>query len=338
MQREEVRTDLPEEDVPSEEFETRLPARTAFGRWFFFDAHRGTIVALLLFGVFVSFLGLGRAGAVTFRNQTTVTLLLSVLIGGNFTLITIVITINQLVLSREFGKPHSLRERDEGIAEFRRKVQHRTDGRTNPIDPFEFVRSILATIRERARTVRRASAEVTDPELQSDVEDYVEAVTGETETLDTVLANSKFGSFRPLVSMLFYRSAWQIHSTNRIQYEHLDSLPDFALDALDDLEDLLRTFNVARQYLQTIYLQDQLAKLSRFLLYVGVPSLLATGLAMLVYTRGTGVTVAADALPIVISVAATLAFTPLAILLAYVIRVSTIVSRMPFINPFITDG
>lgn len=34
---------------------------------------------------------------------------------GNLTLVPITITINQLVLSREFGKPHDLRERDEGV-------------------------------------------------------------------------------------------------------------------------------------------------------------------------------------------------------------------------------
>ncbi|MFC4550237.1 MULTISPECIES: hypothetical protein [Halorussus] len=335
MQKEEgARDDLPEEDVPRDRFETRLPARTAFGRWFFFEANRGVITAIVLLGVLVSFLGAGSTGLVTFRNEDSVVLLLSVLIGGNFTLI----TINQLVLSREFGKPHVLRERNEGIAEFRRDVQRLAGVRNNPIDPFEFVRTILAAIDERARVIESVGVEATDPRLREDAREYAEAVTEDVAMVDTVLAEEKFGTFRPLVTMLYYRTAWQLHGAKRIQYEHGGALPDRAAAAVDDLGDLLQTYNVAREYLQTVYLQDQLAKLSRFLLYVGVPTLLAIGLVMLVYTRGGGVTVPPDALPMVISVTATLAFAPLTIVLAYVIRVPTIVSRMPMLNPFITDG
>ena len=85
-------------------------------------------------------------------------------------------------------------------------------------------------------------------------------------------------------------------------------------------------------------MQKELAELSRLLLYVGIPSLVATSSVMLVYTVGPGVTIGAGEMTIFFGAVSAAAFVPIALLLSYVIRVSTIVSRMPLLSPFVTDG
>lgn len=138
--------------------------------------------------------------------------------------------------------------------------------------------------------------------------------------------------------MQFYRIAWQIHMTERIRSQYGDALSASAAELLDDIEELLRAFNLARQYIQTLYMQKELAELSRLLLYFGIPSLLLIGFTMLLYTPGRGTTLGVWHFEVVFSIAGSVAFLPLLILFAYVIRVSTIVSRMPLISPFINDG
>ena len=85
-------------------------------------------------------------------------------------------------------------------------------------------------------------------------------------------------------------------------------------------------------------MQKELAELSRLLLYFGIPSLLFAGFTMLLYTPGRGTTLGVRYFNVVFSTAGTLAFLPLSIMFVYVIRISTIMSRMPLLSPFINDG
>ena len=331
-------TDLPQEDVPDDEYEFELPAETSVGRWLVFDANRLTLASLVVAAIFAWFLALGLSGVLVVVNEYTATLLMSVLIGGNFTLISIVITINQLVLSREFGKPHTLRERDEGIREFRHELESMTGVVIGPSDPLELLRRVVQTIGDRSNSLHETAESTDDRRLQAEVERYHESVTEETERVDSTFAETEFGDWDVLVSMLFYRSAWQLNATRRIRAQYVQSLPDSGVGTLDDLEELLHGFNIARQYIQTLYMQKELAELSRLLLYVGVPALVVVGSTMLVYAVGPGVTVGTDGLVVLYSAVAATAFAPIALLLAYVVRVSTIVSRMPLLSPFVTDG
>jgi hypothetical protein len=337
-------TSLPPKDVPEGEFERSLPTTSPFQRWLLFEANRWLVALPLLFAIFFTFFALGRSGLLDYHYESTATLLLSVLIGGNFTLVAIVVTINQLVLSREFGKPHTLRERNQGILQFRGDVEEIIGTDVAPEDPLEFLREIVGALADRGERLRRLADdaapldEAGGARVEDDVDAYADAIRESTDELDDVLRQSEFGNFDVLVAMLFYRIAWQIHANRRISARHADVLPDAAAGVLDDIEQLLLHFNVGRQYVQTLYMQKELAELSRLLLYFGVPSLIVMSFAMLVYSEGPAITIGARNLTLAISVAAASGFVPLAILLSYMIRISTIVSRMPLLNPFISDG
>lgn len=320
------------------DYERQLPAGSSLKRWVLFDGHRGVVATAVLAVLFVGFLATWATGYVAFRREGPATLLLSVFIAGNFTLVTIVIAINQLVLSREFGKPHSLRERDEGIRQLRRDVEAATGGGVAPAEPLAFVRTIVGTIHDHAVEIRDRATEIDDPELGETTVEYAETVATEADRLDAVLSEAQFASFPGLSAMLFFPSAWAVHVARQLRTELVDSSLDFDHGQFDTLEDVLRLFNVTRQYTKTLYMQEEVARLSRQLLYVGIVALVAPALVMLVYGDAAGTTVESAALPPVFLLATLASFAPLALLVAYVVRVSTVVSHMPLVGSFITDG
>lgn len=331
-------THLPSDDVPTDAFERRLPAENPYQRWLFFDANRWLVVAPIMVLVLAVHVALAWANVLDYRDTSTVTLLMSAYIAGNFTLVTIVITVNQLVLSREFGKPHTLRARNEGIQEFRNDVEDAAGRSVSPADPEGFLRVIALALRDHGDRLRELAPGVRDPELADEFETYTSAVREEAERLIADLDDVEFGDFDILISLLFYRIAWQLQSTRRFRDAHGESLPKAAVELLDDTQTLLRLLNIARQYLQTLYMQRELARLSRLLLYVGLPALLVSTVTMLVYPANPGQLDRPALLQALVVVASSVAYAPLAILLAFVVRISTIVSRMAVLSPFISNG
>ena len=327
-----------EQAVDLPDYERQLPANSSLKRWLLFDGHRGAVAAAVLAVLFAAFLAAWAGGQVAFRREGPATLLLSVFIAGNFTLVTIVIAINQLVLSREFGKPHTLRERDEGVRQLRRDVEAVIDENTAPAEPMAFIQTVVRTINDQAVEAREQATDIDDSQLRETAVEYAETVATESERLDAVLSESRFGAFPGLSAMLFFPSAWAVHGARQLRVELVASEPGTDHAAFDALEEVLRLYNVTRQYTKTLYMQEEVARLSRQLLYVGVIALVVPALVMLVYGEATGTTVEAATLPPVFLTASLASFAPLALLIAYVIRVSTVVSHMPLVGPFITDG
>ncbi|MDN4015282.1 hypothetical protein QX233_22800, partial [Chryseobacterium gambrini] len=79
----------------------------------------GALVATAFFLIF----GLGRLGIVGVSSRSTMCSLFSGVITGLFTLTSVVLTINQLILSRVIGSRNELAEQMEGTVEFRRRVE-----------------------------------------------------------------------------------------------------------------------------------------------------------------------------------------------------------------------
>lgn len=88
----------------------KRPVDAPVKRWLLLDGNRWIIAGLLLIGLLGAFLALGQLGIISFTQQGSTTQLLHALTIGNFTVIGLVITINQLILSWEFGSPSNLRE------------------------------------------------------------------------------------------------------------------------------------------------------------------------------------------------------------------------------------
>ena len=83
-------------------------------RWLLLDGHRLHIAGLLAGAVFGAVVALQATGVLRPRDPTAVVRLPAALVGGTLPFITIVLAINQLVLSQELGWTAGLRERSTG--------------------------------------------------------------------------------------------------------------------------------------------------------------------------------------------------------------------------------
>lgn len=309
--------------------------RSPASRWLLINGNRWIVAGLLSTIVFASFFVFGWSGVIGMRAGGPATLLLSVYIAGNLTLVPIAIAINQLVLSREFGKPHTLRERDEGVRELRGELKEMADEPFISPSPEAFLLSLIETVDERASTV---DAEVTrgdDGEKSRHAKQFLEEIDENTDHVRSTLDRSDFGSYELLSAMLEVNSAWLIGMTEYLKHDREESL---SVTPFDQMEEVLRLFNVTRQYMKTLHAQKELATLSRLLLYTGFAAILVSSLGMLVYATPLSGLFSGTSLVILFSLVSAVVFAPMAFLTSYVLRLSTLMSYPPLDNSFITDG
>lgn len=327
--------DEPAEDVTRSDLVHERLRESPLERWILLDGNRIALVALFSGAVFVISLGLGLVGYVPVTDPRTATTLVAAIVGGTLPFITIVLAINQLVLSQELGWPGDLTERFDGMTSFRREVERLTGTPVSPAAPADFLQLIVGTVVGRAETLQPAADAVDDPAVADTVEAFVTAVTSEGETVTAALEDADFGSFDALSAVLGHFNGAHLYTARIIRTYHGDDLPDEAVATLDALIDLLGRLAVARQTFKTLYMQYELAHLSKLLLYVGFPALLGGGVFMMAY--GPIIEAVRDpaALAGIVSVVVTFVFLPFVVLLVYTFRIATIASRTADFGPFV---
>lgn len=115
--------------------------------------------------------------------------------------------------------------------------------------------------------------------------------------------------------------------------DRADAFADTA--PLDDLIELLESLAIARQTFKTLYVQHELAVLSRLLLYVGFPTLVGGGLLVISYPTLVETVGSRFFLLAVAAGGVTLVFLPFVVLLSYSLRISTIAARTADFGPFV---
>jgi len=131
---------------------------SALHLWVLMRLNRGVLSAVLLAGVFLSLVAGTTAGFQPFRTLITeynaLRYIFAAFIGVIVTGVTLVVSLNQLVLSQELGAVEDQQERMEGATEFRTDVEAAIDTDVSPAEPASFLRSILGHVREQAEQLR----------------------------------------------------------------------------------------------------------------------------------------------------------------------------------------
>jgi hypothetical protein len=117
-----------------------------------------------------------------------------------------------------------------------------------------------------------------------------------------------------------------VTDARRLATDYEDVLPSRARDLLVDLRELSVSMDVLRQYFKALYVQQELATLSRLIAYTGVASFVVSVFLTLLFARGTPL-VGVVPLEALISVSLGIAFSPFAVLVSYMVRIATIVQR-----------
>ena len=306
-------------------------------RWILLNGNRLVIAVALLVCIFVFVWAFVAAGLITMTDPKALAPLFRQLISGNLTLIALVLSINQLVLSRELTAPGEFQERMRNITEFRDDVRSEVDRLTVPTEPSEFLQVFVQHVRKEGQHLGGlvAEAEGDNAECRREVEMLVTTLTRQMDAIYVLLDRPEVSVFTALSSMLSSNHADHIRHLNRIEERFGDDLSDETVDALDRVRDVLYQFNVAREYFKTIFMQTELATLSRILLYVGVPAEVVV--AVTFFVLNTPIAPGEGGVNAVFVVAAfTVGIAPLAVLFAYVLRISVVAQETVATTPFET--
>jgi hypothetical protein len=309
--------------------------------WFLLNANRWLITGILVAFVFVGLVVASQVAPPALRAIMTekepVHFLFQALVTALITGVTLVLTINQLVLSQELGAVDDQRERLDGSLEFQADVEDVIDAPIGPPEPASFMQAIVAASKDRAEEFRDVVDDSRDEEFKERVDDFVDNLTDHADAIRDDLDDAQFGTYSVLKSALDYNYSWKIFRARRIRNVHADSFDDEAGEAHDELLQSLKVFGLAREHFKTLYFQWELINLSRAMMYVSVPALIVA-MSMLLFfdvEAVTGSALGVDLLVWIVAAAATLAVTPFLLLVAFVLRIGTMAKRTLAIGPFI---
>ncbi|RQG94362.1 hypothetical protein [Natrarchaeobius chitinivorans] len=305
------------------------------------NANRWLVTAGLMVFVAVGLLFVSEFSPVSLRalmgEKEPVHTLFQALVTALITGVTLVVTINSLVLSQELGAVEDQRERLEGALDFRERVEASIDAPISPPEPASFVQAIIAASEERANDFREAVADSHDEEFEERVDDFVDNLTTHADSIRDDLGDAQFGTYDVVKAALDYNYSWKIFRARRIQNAHADSFTDETREAYDELLESLKLFGLAREHFKTLYFQWELINLSRAMMYVAVPALVVT-ISMLLFFDAdavSGTILGIDSVVWVVVLTSTVAVTPFLLLIAFVLRIATMAKRTLAIGPFI---
>jgi hypothetical protein len=309
-------------------------------QWLLLDANRWAVTVATLVPLFVVVVVVGSLDPVPLREAVArsdpIETLFQALVTAIVTGVTLVVTINQLVLSQELGAAGDQRERMRGATEFRRDAAAVMDEPTAPADPAAFLRALVEAAGRRADALGASVDAAADDRTRRAVTAYADDLRGAAEDASARLDGARFGSFAVLRAALAFRYGPRIHEARRLRGAH--DLDDATADALAAVEETLELFGPAREHVKTLYFQWALIDLSRAVLYAAVPALAVTvSMVLFVDDPGTvtGSVLGVDALLWVVAAATTVGLLPFALLLSYILRVATVAKRTLAVGPFV---
>ncbi|GAB3689750.1 hypothetical protein GCM10028857_25460 [Salinarchaeum chitinilyticum] len=361
--------------MPSDDsMRLRVPGNR-FKLWLLLGANRWAVAGLVLAIVFAVLAVLVAVDPVPLEDAIAgsdpADTLFQAMITSIITGVTLVVTINQVVLSQELGAVGDQRDRMQAALDFRDDVADDLDEPVSPPEPSAFLEALLGATADRAQELRDATADVEDPDARETVESFTDGLIENAETVQEGLDGAQFGTFGVVQAALGFNYSLKIYEGKRIQglygavadddgegddgedgdepteNETGASLDEEATAALDDVVELLERFGPAREHVKTLYFQWSLTDLSRAMLYSAIPALVVTIAGLLVL--GNAGTVGGSTLGVanqswLVLGAATVALAPFAILLSFVLRIATVAKRTLAMGPFVlrntdhTDG
>ncbi|MFB6236446.1 MAG: hypothetical protein ABEH81_06250 [Halopenitus sp.] len=330
-------------------------ARSRATFWLAVEANRLVVAALLFAGLFAVLVAVGVAMphmAGLLERGDPVEAAFEGLTGATITGVTLVLTLNQLVLSQEMGAVGDQQERMEEAMTFRRDAENLIDQGVSPPEPSAFLGALLETTREHAATLREGldadqdaagdqqthdDQQAGGDQLRNQVTTLAESVETDANLVTDRLSGAQFGTFDVLSAVLDFNYSLKIYRARRLRANHSDQLTAAQESALDDLVETLELFGPAREHFKTLYFQSALIDLSRAIIVAALPALLVA-IAMTLYFEPVTVSSTVAGVPLtVLAVSAGVAVTllPFLVLLAYVARIATITKRTLSIGSFL---
>jgi hypothetical protein len=302
-------------------------------RWTLLEGDRRAITGALLTVTFVTILAAGQIWPFEIRNLLTETqavqTILNTLLSGIILLVSVVVSINSIVLSHDITSVTAQEDRIEAAVDFRQKLGELGEPETDPTEPSAFLQMMAEKIRERAQALE-AIAEEAEEEFARDVREHIEKITETTSNLERSLGRPHGGELGVLwLGLETDHGSFVNESRNLLSRYQTES----GTESTEEFEELIRAmglFAVWREVFKTLFYTREIADLSRTLLIVSLPSILVTAIAILAINANLLLDIWLFGLPPLLTFVATtftIALAPFLTLTAYMLRVATVARR-----------
>lgn len=280
-------------------------------------------------------LGAVASGHLPLLKETPILFLLFALVAANFTLIAIVTSLSQFVLSRRLESPGEIREKTAETLAYREDVGETIDQTVMPVRLDAFFRTLYAHIDTELDRLAGASKHGRTKRAREELDALVRGLQTHVDYVVDLLDRPSSGLKHALFTSLSAHYEEYVHRTWYLQTEHSDEFTASVADPLARLTETIEHIEVASRMVRTIFIESEVAELSRFLLYIGLPVQLSAALLMLAYSHaGTAPPFAPATLRVVVPLVVTAGFTPFIVLAAYVIRLTVVARRTADTFPF----
>lgn len=313
-------------------------------RWVLLEANRLAVAGALLSVMFSALMLIGWIW--TFEMQQVLTetpavqTILSAMLSGIILLVSIVVSINSIVLSHDITSVETQESRIQGIMEFQREIGQLTEGGESPSNPASFLGLMASVIHDRATALEEVAAG-SDDELLQEIQKYVDEVVKTVEPLGDHGSNSSGAEFGILWLGLEADYGRFMDRSRMLRSSYENELSDTFGERLDDLIQAFQLFATGKEYFKTIYYTQEVSKLSQTLLVVSLPSILVTASAILAINAELLPTAWVFGLPPLMSFVATVftvALAPFLVLTAYMLRLATVAQKTAGAGPFTLQG
>ena len=174
----------------------------------------------------------------------------------------------------------------DGTVEFPRRVERAAGVPASPIEPGAFVLLLADALCEHAAALREIVVEAgVDRRVREQIEAYADTINRRNASFAEDLDRDRIDTSDVLKVTAYVHFSEDIRMGSRLEEEYGTALSDATIETLRETVDLLKIVTVARQYVKTLYIQRDLARLSRHILYTGISGLGATVLVALLYAE-----------------------------------------------------
>lgn len=257
-------------------------------RWVLLEAHRLAVVGALVTLVFVSLTLIGTVWTFEMRSllteTSTVQSILDTLLNGIILLVSIVVSVNSIVLSHEITSIEREHDRIGGTIEFRQKLGNLTESGKSPSDPTAFLELMARQIEEGARKLEDDVAGA-DEAFVEDVHTFVSSIREMAAQLDEIQASgAQFGVLWKGMEVDYGPYA---DRSRALLSSHDDVSSEQIQTGIDDLVEILELFAVGKEYFKTLYYQQEISRLSQSLLVISLPVIILNATTVLAIDAGT---------------------------------------------------
>jgi len=302
-------------------------------RWILLEGDRRAIIGALSTVTFVTILAAGQIWPFEIQDLLTETqaveTILSTFLGGIILLVSVVVSINSIVLSYDITSVTAQEDRVEAAVDFRQKLDRLVESNADPTKPSTFLQMTAEGIRERAQALE-AIAEEAEAEFARDLQEHIEGVTETASNLEQALDPPHGGKLGVLWLGLETNYGPFINRSRSLMLRYQTGSETESTEEFEELIRAMELFAVGREVFKTLFYTQEVARLSRTLLVVSLPSILITGIAILAINANLLPDIWLFGLPPLLTFVAatfTIALIPFLTLTAYMLRLATVAQR-----------